>query len=168
MPDLSYEALAELTRSGDRATVIRAAHQLGDSADPRAVPVLMALLMNTSDPGIRDAAAVGLRELHDPRAVPLLSELLRDPRTEGHRSTLVYALQGLDCRTILPQLIDLVIDGNWEVSREAMLAIESTTGEIPPVVFDQCVRKIEQALPQASGDRKVMLTDLQDLFGNAA
>lgn len=163
----SYETLVERIRSGDRQSVIRAAHQLGDSGDRRAVPILMSLLTATTDGGIRNAAAVGLRELHDQRALPVLTALIKHPKTEGNRGTLVHALQGLDCRTILPDLVDLVIQGNWEVSREAVMAIESTTQDIPPAVLDECMRKIREALPHASGDTAVMLSDLKDLFEGA-
>jgi HEAT repeat protein len=160
----TFEDYLRRLRSADRKEVIQAAHELGDQGDAGAVPFLLDLLMTTNDPSIRNAAAVGLRELRDSRAVPYLISLLNDPRTEGNRGTLLYALQELDCSGYLPLLVDLVIGGGWEVSHEALLAIESSKSKISAQDRDFCARKLRAALPQASGYKVELLEELTEMF----
>ena len=159
-----YQDLLGKLRSPDRKVVADAARRLGDLGDPRAVSPLLALLQATTDPIIRNAAAVGLGELGDERAVPAFASLLADPKTEGQRGTLVYALRNFDCAPLLPLLVDLVITGGFEVSRQALQAIESIESEITPKIWTLCLRKIKEAQPKATGDKADLLRELWDLF----
>jgi HEAT repeat protein len=162
--EIVFQDLLANLRSTDRRVVSAAARGLGDLKDIRAVPPLLTLLQETDDPIVRNAAAVGIRELGDVRAVPVLSSLLTDPKTEGQRGTLVYALRGFDCAPLLPLLVDLVITGGFEVSRQALQAIESIKSEIPPDMWTLCLHKIKEAQPKATGDKADLLRELRDLY----
>jgi HEAT repeat protein len=162
--DSTYHKHLEGLSSHDPDLVIKASHALGDLGDPRAVPALIELLDKTDNHRIRNAVAFALGELGDQRALQPIARLLTDPKTEGYRGTLVYSLRGLDCSPILPLLVDLVAGGNFEVSHEAFMAIESIESEIEPGTLEVCIRKIKKALPQANSDNGELLRELRELF----
>jgi HEAT repeat protein len=159
-----FEDLLAKLQATDPNVVSAAARGLGDLKDSRSVLPLLALLQETDVPIVRNAAAMALREIGDERAVPVLASLLNDPKTAGYRGTLVYALRGFDCAPLLPLLVDLVITGGFEVSRQALQAIESIQSEIPLEIWTPCLRKIHDALPKAKGDNADVLQELRDLF----
>jgi hypothetical protein len=162
--DSTYQKHIAQLFSDDPNEVIEAAHALGDLGDQQAVPSLLELLRQTSHHDIRDAVAVALRDLADDGALQPLISLVLDPKTEGHRGTLVYALGGLKCSSVLPFLVDLVIAGNFEVSHEAFLAIESIESEIDPQIWDLCLEKIRAAVPQSQREKVELLEELLEVF----
>ena len=128
------------------------------------VPVLIELLKTTQNHLIRDAATLALRDLKDERAIKPLVSLIKDPKTARHRGTLVYALEVFDGAVILPFLVDLVMTGNFETRHEAFLAIESTFSVIDENVLQVCLKKVEDALAQTTGERAEWLTELVNLL----
>jgi len=163
----TYEELTSRLRSGAREVVVAAAHELGGLRDERAFAPLLELLEQTTDPALRDAAAIGLCELGDARALTPLLALIADPKTEGHRGTLVYALGGFDCTGILPSLVELVIDGKFEVSRQAFSVIESIEGEIPTSIWESSRVRLRAAIPVADPDKRALLEELVALFDDS-
>ena len=126
--------------------------------------VLIELLKTTQNHLIRDATALALRDLKDERAIKPLVSLIKDPKTARHRGTLVYALGIFDSAVILPFLVDLAMTSNFETRHEAFLAIESTFSAIDENVLQVCLKKVEDALAQTSGERAEWLTELIDLL----
>ena len=161
---VGYQKYIKRLHSGNPDIVIEAAHALGDSGDRRSVPVLIQILQTTSDPAIRDAAAIGLRELGDERALYPLVSLIMDPKTGGHRGTLIYALEEFDCSPFLDFLLDLVITGNFEVSHQAFLVIESIEVKVDAETIDLCLQKAQHALLHANEEKAELLRDLVDLL----
>ncbi len=160
-----YQKYVEQLNSNNKDLVIEAAHALGDIGDRRSVKILIELLQKTSDPVIRNAAAVGLRELGDERALYPLVSLINDVKTEGCRGTLIYALEGFDCSSLLPFLIEQIITGNFEVSHQAFSVIESINVEIDSETLDIYTQRVKDALLQ--NDEKVdLLEDLIDLLSD--
>jgi len=75
--DRAVDPLAEVTRGADHAAVAAAAHLLGLSGSPRAVPLLVELVKHQAD-GVREAALyalaeIGGREITRP-AIPVLKD----------------------------------------------------------------------------------------------
>ncbi len=152
--------------SDDTNTVIKAAHTLGDLGDRQAVPMLIDMLQTTSNPTIRDAIAVGLRELGDERALHPLLSLIADPKTEGHRGTLVYALEGFNCASCLSFLVDLVISSNFEVSHQAFLVIESIESKVSAMTLDTCLQRVQEALSQSDDEKVELLKELIEMLND--
>ena len=150
--------------SNDTTEVIEAIFTIGDRGYRLALPILLELLQTTNNHAIRDAIAVTLRELRDERALQPLVSLIKDPKTAGHRGTLLYALEVFDCAPILPLLVDLVITGNFEVSHQAFLLIESIESEIDDETWTTCLRQVKDALEQAEDEKNHLLSELLDLF----
>lgn len=165
MSNQEFEQLLDRLQSPERRSVVAAAHALGATQNPWALQPLLDLLRSTSDPVIRNAAAVGLRDLGDARAVPSLVELLRDPKTEGYRGTLLYALAAFDCGPHLLLLVDLAIHDNFEVSRQAFLAIENIESDIPPEALVESRARLKAALAgPLSDEQRTFLADLAELM----
>jgi len=160
-----YQKYVGQLDSNNRDLVVEAAHALGDIGDLRSVNILIELLQKTSDPVIRNAAAVGLRELGDERALSPIVSLINDPKTEGYRGTLIYALEGFDCGRLLPFLIEQVITGNFEVSHQAFSVIESIDVEIESKTLDFCTQRVKNALLQ-NDEKPDLLEDLIDLLND--
>jgi hypothetical protein len=158
-----YQQYVEQLYSNNRDLVVEAAHTLGDLGDRRAVDTLIELLQTTTDPIIRNAAAVGLRELGDERALKPIVSLINDPKTEGYRGTLMYALEGFECCNLLPFLIEQVIAGNFEVSHQAFSLIESIDVELDSRTVNSYTQQIEDALLQ-NEEKADLLEDLIDLL----
>jgi len=162
----AYHAnLAKLQPSKDIKTVTKAAHALGDLGERRAVLPLIDLLENTPHSVIRNAAAVALSDLGDQRAFQPIIALVQHPKTQGDNGTLVYALQSFDCSTIVPFLVDLVISGDFEVSHEAFLAIE-TVEEISEEDFQVSQQKIKRTLIHCEHEKVALLEDLLEIFSD--
>jgi hypothetical protein len=86
--------------------------------DPDASSYLISLL-GSSNPVIRDRAALGLHDLKDNKAVEALFLAVKNPENVNHRGTLVYALEELDCSDKLCDVFDLLFYGNAEVKMGA-------------------------------------------------
>lgn len=87
-----WQKYVEQLNSNNQDLIVTSAHALGNIGDRQAVEILIELLQKTSDPVIRNAAAVGLRELRDERAFYPIVSLINDPKTEDYRGTLIYSV----------------------------------------------------------------------------
>ncbi|GAA6616378.1 HEAT repeat domain-containing protein [Scytonema sp. NUACC26] len=158
-----YQQYVEQLYSNNRDLVVEAAHTLGDFGEHRSVDILIELLQKTTDPVIRNAAAIGLRELGDERALEPIVSLINDPKTEGYRGTLIYALEGFDCSGLLPFLVEQVITGNFEVSHQAFSLIESIDIELDSETLNFCTQRVKDALLE-NYEKADLLEDLIDLL----
>ena len=84
--------------------------------------------VDSSDPGIRHAAALELMDHGDERAVPALWNAIRRQENADHRGTLVFALSAFDQSEHLESLVSLVLTGNLEVSMGAFAILEDNVG----------------------------------------
>jgi HEAT repeat protein len=80
--------------------------------------------LKSTDPAIRDKAALDLMDIGNDEAVPYLIEAIRAPGNENYRGTLVYSLSGYNCGEYLEYLVDLCLKANFEVSSNAFNIIE--------------------------------------------
>lgn len=92
-------------------------------------------LLASSDPAVRDKAALALHDLGDSAAVAPLLKAISEPANANHRGTLVYALQALDCTKHFLPLFDLALSGSYEVQCHALTilgeqAMQVTTSEL--------------------------------------
>ncbi|WP_431263339.1 HEAT repeat domain-containing protein [Roseateles chitinivorans] len=83
--------------------------------------------VESSDPGIRHAAALELMNRGDERAVAALWNAINRPENANHRGTLVYALSAFDQSEHLESLVSLALTGNFEVSMGAFTILEDCT-----------------------------------------
>jgi hypothetical protein len=156
--------LIDLT-SSDPARALAAAKQLATSAQARHIDRMLEVLAGTDDHALRDALALALSDLDEERLLPVVAGLLSDPKTAGHRGTLLYALEPFDCRPILRQLVELAVTGAFEVSRQALLRIESIEAEVDGAVWEACADRIRQARAEATDpEQRAWLEELAELF----
>lgn len=80
----------------------------------------------STDPAVRNRAALQLMDIGDPRAVEPLLQAIARPENVNHRGTLVFALGAFDGEPFLETLVDLALTGNFEVSTDAFSAIEAS------------------------------------------
>jgi len=116
------------------------------------------------NPIARNSAALTLSDRGDVGCVPIIVDLLQDPKTLGFRGTLLYALEPFDCRELLELLVELVITGGFEVRHQALQNIAQIEGVIALDVWELCSERIQQALQDASEDRRALLLELEALF----
>lgn len=115
-----------------------------------AVKVLMGVLKQDSDAGVRRAAAGTLARLPDAAAVEALCDGLIDD-SEGVRSTCAFALGNIhDSRAILPLLGTLREDGDVDVRIQAAIAL----GKIKE---ESSLKGMKEALTRESDERVKMV-----------
>lgn len=149
-----------MSSSADRRPVLDAIRLIGESGDARLAPVLLDILENTPDNVVRNAAAIALSDLKYRPAVAVLGQLISNPKTEGARGTLVYALRTFASAEHVPLLVDLAANGNFEVSREAVLALEDLNEHFSAAERTREAALIEQALATAADDNRELLREL--------
>lgn len=127
-----------------------AADELGARRSKTAVHGLIDAMRRTSDPGVRNAIAVALRDIGDPSSAAVIVEMLCDPRTEGSRGTLLYALRAFDSRPYLRLIEDLAANGDFEDRVEAQMILDQTQRHLPnevePIKPSVVRRALESAL----------------------
>lgn len=80
--------------------------------------------LKSTDPAVRDNAALDLMDIGNDKAVVPLIEAIRAPENANYRGTLVYSLSAYNCIDHLEYLIELCLTGNFEVSSNAFNIIE--------------------------------------------
>lgn len=106
-----------------------AAHLLGDIKDPRAIPILAALL---TDPDVNYIVPWSLSQITDRSALPPLLESLNDPNP-SMRVLAIHALAELKAREALPRLRMLLDDharSNFDKFESVAEAAQSAIGAL--------------------------------------
>jgi len=138
--------LQEVVEISSELAIQEQVRNIGEAKVVEAVPYLIALLQKTNDCGLRNLLALALADIGDQRALEPLIALIKSKTTAGCRGTLVYALQSLDCVSILVDLVEMAINGGFEVSCEAVNAIESIKSPYLSKEVQLGCQKIEMAL----------------------
>jgi hypothetical protein len=71
-------------------------------------------LLESEKPGIRNLAALSLRDIGDNRAIAPLLQAIFKPENRNYIGTLVYALQTLECTHILVELFKILFYESFE------------------------------------------------------
>lgn len=133
-PDAAELALAGL---GDTDGFVRstAAKLLGDIGDPGSADALLPLLLEDSDPVVRQRAAESLARVGGSTAIEGLARAVEDPIKEVRLES-VRGLRRLDPGYATPALARLVLDDTeWEVRVQAATALgRSGNPEVVPVL----------------------------------
>ena len=124
-----------LGRDGQLA--LRACDQLATNAGDDGRNFLISSL-GSSEPQIRNRAAVGIRESKDQRALTPLLRAILAPQNKNYNGTLVFALEALDCTVHFQQVFDILFYQSYEakMSAAAILSEQSfivNTGSIQSV-----------------------------------
>lgn len=101
--------------SDDWDSVCEASGELGEIDGDDVIDFLIPLLeRDHSGYGIRERAALALRDTGDDRALaPLLNSIFKK-ENQGQNGTMVYALQTMDCSNHIRKIFDLLFHGNYE------------------------------------------------------
>ena len=112
-----------------------AAKLLGDLGDPAAAEALLPLLLEDSDPVVRQRAAESLALVGGTTAIEGLARAVEDPMKEVRLAS-VRGLRRLDPGYATPALARLVLDDTeWEVRVQAATALgRSGNPEVVPVL----------------------------------
>jgi len=143
---------------------VRAARKLASGHHLEAVPELIATLRATEHYRLRNAAAIALADLGSKEGKDEIVSLLKDKITLDHRGSLLYALESYDCSDVIDLMVELACDENFEVSRQALVIMKSIRGPIEATKLDDCLRKIDSALADASGDEKLFLSEAGEIL----
>ena len=104
--------------SNDRETAISASKDLAKTGSEDVLFFLIDLL-ESEKPGIRNLAALSLREIGDNRAIPSLLRSIFKPENKSYNGTLVYALQTLDCTHLLVDIFKILFYESFEAKMGA-------------------------------------------------
>lgn len=97
--------------------------EIGRNRDLNAVPLLIKILEETDNHGLRNTVAIALSDIGSNDAVEPIIRMLKDTKTIGHRGTLVYSLETLDYSKHIDLLVEFVCEGNYEVKIESLQLI---------------------------------------------
>ena len=129
--------------SDDGDARLKASDKLASIGGGKVLDILIPLL-KSENAGIRNAAALSLREIGDNRSVKPLVKAITNPKNKNNRGTLVYALEKLDCSKLLSTLVELALCDSYEVQNHALTIIseqsfKTTKKEI--IILRQMIKK---------------------------
>lgn len=114
--------------------------------DVELVPILINYLVNTDSNILRNAIAIALSDIGSNEAIKPIISMLSHPKTIGARGTLLYALEAFDCSAHSELITNLLLEDNFEVSRQALILLESNVDNIPIEVKQKCIEKIQDKI----------------------
>lgn len=103
---------------------------IGKNKNKEAIPVLIKYLEETDNGILRNEIAIALSDIGCTQAVEPIINVLRSAKTIGNRGTLLYALESFDYSRYIELIAELLFDDSFEVSRQALVLIESIIGDI--------------------------------------
>lgn len=125
---MELEELIQKLNDGLDITRSKAAFELRNYKDPRAVESLIKLLRNDLSSSVRTNAADSLGEIGDKRAVEPLLEAMEKDENDGVRGSAAGALGKLgDARALEPFL--LALEGRGRISRETAIVCLGMIGD---------------------------------------
>ena len=160
---MDIENLIRKIESNCLDEAIEIIEEIGLNKNNEAVPHLIKILKNTLDGNLRNATALALSDIGDSRAVPPIIEMLKDPKTLGNRGTLLYALEPFDYTNHIELLVEFLCTGNFEVSRNSYILMESLSKDILPETIERCISKIKDSIEE-SKDRVDFLSEALDML----
>jgi hypothetical protein len=80
--------------------------------------------LKSSDPAVRNRAAIALMDQGDSKAVEPLVEAIERPENRLARGTLIYALSAFSCQGRFGQIFRWAVEGGYEASQEALSIIQ--------------------------------------------
>ena len=130
--DNALKALEKSLTAGEVGRTATVAKRLARTRRPQVVARLLQILRNCDDVGIKNAAAVALRDLKEPRAVPILMDLVQRSEYRHRRGTFVYAVAPLPWeRRFAARMTSLACcEENFEVREMAVKAFEARVGHL--------------------------------------
>ncbi|NEW04681.1 HEAT repeat domain-containing protein [Paenibacillus sp. SYP-B3998] len=137
--------------------------EIGNTRVIEAVPVLIHFLLNTEENILRNAIAIALSDIGSEEAVEPLISLLKSPKTIKSRGTILYALESFDCSVHAELLLDLLINGNFEVSRQAFLLLDSNVSRISNQMKVKCLKIIREEIKKQKNNTEILL-ELVEIF----
>ena len=112
------EQLKQVVLSSDWEAVKAACARLSVIGGDDVVLFLIGLLQ-LDNPGVRNQAALALRDMGDNRAVEPLLLSIRRPENYNYNGTMVYALEALKCGRYLKQIFDVLFFETYEAKISA-------------------------------------------------
>lgn len=149
-------------QSGNAEIVSETLDQLSESGNSAYLPFLFELLHSTNNDEIKRRIARLLSELKQSDAIPSIIEAIQNKSYAQELQYLVSACweNGMDYIDYLPLFVDLMIEHDFMVALEAHTVITNMTGKIAMATCEQEIKKIENALPSVSEDKKEMLEEV--------
>ncbi len=140
---MNLNILEESIENNDFEHALSIIAEIGRNKYKEAVPVLIKYLQSTDNNTLRNEIAMALSDIGSAEAVEPIVNMIRNPKTMGNRGTLLYALEAFDYSEYLELFIDLLLnEDNFEVSRQALLLVESIVKDIPNEIKQEYVGKI--------------------------
>ena len=135
-------------------------------------PALAGLVsrLSSSDPFIRNGAALDLRDLAESgTSVPVEPFLaaISDLANRDNRGTLVYALQMMDCTECFASLFDLALHGNFECQNHALTILEEQAIRVTPGLLREAEQRLRAFIPPGNmtgEDAELLRAELAEIL----
>ena len=152
---VSIDELLSQLRSEDAETASEAMSSLCELGVGIAVPPILEILRDHSDPRLRMQAALCIRDIKALEGLPVLVEALRDPKNSSYRGTFVYAMQPFDCRPYVAEIARLVGDEVFEVREMALQLMEEMNLSLELASIQDARQILTERLQECSSDPEV-------------
>lgn len=143
---MQVSELEEKIQNNNIDEAIQIIKEIGCRKDVELVPMLIHYLVETDNNILRNAIAIALSDIGSNEAIEPLISMLSHTKTIGSRGTLLYALEAFDCSSHAELITDLLFEDRFEVSRQALLLLESIVNNVPIEIKQKCVEKIQDKI----------------------
>lgn len=137
--------------------------ELGSKKTVEAVHILIHHLLITKDVGLRNSIAIALADIGSKEAIEPLISLLKNPNTIGNRGTILYALESFQCPEYIELFAELLCEDSFEVSRQALILIDSHLKNISRETKERCIKIIQKKIERISDQKQFLIDSLEEL-----
>jgi len=162
-PAQDLAALKTAFFSPDDKVATAASDKLGALGGDEVVAFLISVL-ESENAGLRNSAALALRDIGDNRALEPLFRAIQKPENANNRGTLVYALEELDCSQKLTELFDILFYARYEAKMSAAAILDEQIFEFSAEDLHEIQRKWDdlQQHPEKCPDFEACKDDIQN------
>lgn len=156
--------------SDDWELVKKSAERLGELGGQDITDFLISLL-DQSDSGIRNRAALALEEIRDKRAVEPLLKAINKKENFNFNGTMVFALESLDCSKYLVEIFEILFSQTYESQMSAMSILDTQIFEFTKddlinieKMWKECLQNTEKKTGIKNDEIKLEIQNLVDYF----
>lgn len=162
----THKNILEGLQSADSLKVIETLEELRVSGKSADIPFLIELLHLTQNPEIKSKITDLFANLKESDAIPLIVEAIQNQKYAPELKELVASCweNGLDYSNYLTLFVDLLIDSEFLVAFEAYTVIVNMTATIDQAKIDIEIDRLEQAMQNATDEKKALMLDVIDFL----
>lgn len=143
---MNLNILEDHIKTNNIDDAVKIISDIGDMKLVEAVPILIKYLQDTENGRLRNIIAIALSDIGCVDAVEPIINMIRNPKTIGNRGTLLYSLESFDYSSHIEMIVELLFDDNFEVSRHALILVESILNRISDESKQKVVKRLKSEL----------------------